>query len=145
MPDDSPTPGPAPRQFRDYIRIGLVAMALLGAAALVSSVTQGLSARGSARDRAALAQQLDDARTQVGRLQDQLDCRYVIGADVSRIQSDIFVTTALALSAASRREPAAVRLYTARLDQLAADLSEASDLRADAVAICDTEPENVLG
>lgn len=128
-----------------YRRVLAWAMVLLGASALVSSVTQGLSARSSARDRTALAGQLDEARAQTDRLQDQLDCRYVIGADVTRIQSDIFVTTALALSAASRGDTAAVRLYTARLDQLAADLNRASALRSDAVAICDTEPENVLG
>jgi hypothetical protein len=121
------------------------AMGGLAVSALVSSGTQALSARSSANDRAALAVALDDQRDQNDQLQQQLDCRYVLGADVGRVQADIFVTVALALAAAGRADTGAVQLYTEHLDQLADELERASELRSDAVAICDTEPENVLG
>jgi hypothetical protein len=128
-----------------YRQVLAWAMGGLAVSALVSSGTQALSARSSANDRAALADALDDQRDHNDLLQQQLDCRYVLGADVSRVQADIFVTVALALAAAGRSDSPAVRLYSEHLGALADELARASALRADAVAICDTEPENVLG
>lgn len=121
------------------------AMAGLAVSALVSSVALAFSAEASDDDRDALREVVDDQANQLDTLQQQLDCRYVLSADVSRIQAEIFVTTAQALAAARRRDTAAVDLHTTRLDQLAEDLEDASELRSDAVSICDTEPENVLG
>jgi hypothetical protein len=128
-----------------YRQVLAWAMAGLAVSALVSSGTQALSARSSANDRSALAVALDDQRDHNDLLQQQLDCRYVLGADVGRVQADVFVTVALALAAAGRADTPAVQLYTERLAQLADELERVSALRSDAVAICDTEPENVLG
>jgi len=127
------------RQVLAWATIGLAV------SALGSSVTQALSARSGANDRAVLADELADRRAQNDDLERQLDCRYVLSADVDRIQADVFVTTALALAAAGRGQTGVVDLYVARLDQLAIELDRAADLRQDAVQVCDTEPENVLG
>lgn len=128
-----------------YRRVLAWSMAGLAVSALGSSVVLAISSEASDDDRDALREVVDDQADQLDTLQQQLDCRYVLSSDVTRLQSEIFVTTAQALAAARRRDTAAVDLLTARLDQLAAELGEASDLRADAVAVCDTEPENVLG
>lgn len=128
-----------------YRRVLAWAMAGLAVSALASSVALAFSAEASDDDRDALRAVVDDQANQLDTLQQQLDCRYVLSADVSRIQADIFVTTAQALAAARRRDATAVDLYTTRLDSLADDLERASDLRTRAVTICDTEPENVLG
>lgn len=128
-----------------YRQVLAWAMAGLAVSALVSSVALAFSAEASDDDRDALREVVDDQANQLDTLQQQLDCRYVLSADVSRIQAEIFVTTAQALAAARRRDTAAVDLHTTRLDQLAEDLEEASELRSEAVSICDTEPENVLG
>jgi hypothetical protein len=123
---------------RAHFRAILVCGLLLAMGAVISSVVSAINAADSHAG-------FDAQRTQNETLQQQLDCRYVLSADVNRIQSDIFVLTAQALAAARRRDAAAVDLYTTALDQLAIDLEKASDLRADAVQVCDTEPENVLG
>ena len=128
-----------------YRRVLAWAMAGLAVSALVSSVALAFSAEESDDDRDALRAVVADQANQLDTLQQQLDCRYVLGADVSRIQAEIFVITAHALAAARRRDTAAVDLYTTRLDRLAVELDRASELRSDAVSICDTEPENVLG
>lgn len=123
---------------RAHFRAIMVCGLLLAMGAVISSVVSAINAADSHAG-------FDAQRTQNETLQQQLDCRYVLSADVNRIQSDIFVLTAQALAAARRRDAAAVDLYTTALDQLAIDLEKASDLRADAVQVCDTEPENVLG
>jgi hypothetical protein len=128
-----------------YRRALAAAMVLLGLSALTSSVTQALSARSSASDRAALADALDEQRDENQDLRDQLDCRYILSADVSRLQAEVFVTVSQALAAATRRQPDVVALYVAHLDYLAGRLDEANLRRDEALGVCVTEPENVLG
>jgi hypothetical protein len=135
MPDDRPPVVVIPRA---HFRALLVCGGLLAVGAVASSVVAAANAVDSHEGFVA-------QREQNVTLQQQLDCRYVLSADVNRIQADIFVLTAQALAAARRRDAAAVDLYTTALDGLATELQEASDLRADAVKVCDTEPDNVLG
>lgn len=142
MPDDRPPVVVIPRS---HFRALLACVGLLGAAAVVGASAAALNALDSHDGLDAVETELKGQRAQNDDLEQQLDCRYVLSADVNRIQSDIFVLTAQALAAARRRDSAAVDLYTTALDQLAGDLEKASDLRADAVQVCDTEPENVLG
>lgn len=123
----------------------LVAVVLLGVAAVVGSSVAALNALDSHDSFDTLEDELEDQRGQNAELRRQLDCRYVLSADVDRIQADIFVSVAQALAAARRQDTAAVDLYAAHLDWLSGRLEEASDLRQGAVATCDTEPENVLG
>lgn len=141
-PDDRP---PVVVMPRAHVRAALVCGLLLAIGAVVSSVVSAINAVDSHEGFVAVDQELDDQRDQNDQLQRQLDCRYVLSADVNRIQADIFVTTAQALAAARRRDVAAVDLFTVRLDELATELAKASALRADALGVCDTEPENVLG
>lgn len=128
-----------------YWRARTVALMLMSIAAVIASTVAGLNALDSHQGRETISDELDAQRRQNDDLSRQLDCRYVLGADRDRLESEIFVTVALALSAAGRRETAAVQLYTVHLDSLAGQLDEANERRADAVAICETEPENVLG
>jgi hypothetical protein len=124
----------------EYRKVWAWALAGLATSALVSSVTLAIVSESSDEDRDALRAVVDDQEDQLHELQRKLDCRYNLGADVTSIQADIFVTTALALAAAGRAESDAVRLYTQHLEQLAKELDQASILRADAVSICDTDP-----
>lgn len=128
-----------------YQRVRAGALVGLALSALGSSVVLAFSSEASDDDRDALRSVVDDQAAQLDTLQQQLDCRYVIGADVTRLQSDIFVTTAQALAAARRRDMAAVDLLAEHLDRLSVELEHAQDLREDAVRVCQTEPENVLG
>jgi hypothetical protein len=123
----------------EYRKVWAWALAGLALSALGSSVTLAIVSEASDQDRDSLRAVVDDQANQLHELQGQLDCRYVLGADVTSIQADIFVTTALALAAAGRAEPEAVRLYTQHLEQLAKDLDQASAVRADAVSICDSD------
>lgn len=142
MSDDRPPLVVIPRT---HFRALLGCVGVLSAAAVVGVSVAALNALDSHDGLDAVEDELEAQRDQNDDLELQLDCRYVLSADVNRIQSDIFVTTAQALAAARRRDSGAVDLYTTRLDQLADDLARASDVRARAVEVCDTEPENVLG
>jgi hypothetical protein len=130
---------------RAYWRATITAAVLLGIAAVIGSPIAALNALDSHEGLNAVEDELDVQRDQNDELQQQLDCRYVLSTDVSRLHSAIFVTTAQALSAARRRDTAAVDLLTTHLDRLAEELEVAAERRLDAVDICDTEPENVLG
>jgi hypothetical protein len=130
---------------RAYWRGIVVALVLLGLGAAIGAPIAAINAADAHASFNALEDALADQRDQNADLRQQLECRYVLSADRDRIESEIFVTTALALASAGRREAAAVGLYTAHLDGLAAQLEEANRLRSEAVQICETEPENVLG
>lgn len=142
MPDDRPPLVVIPRA---YFRALLACVGLLSFGAVVGTSVAALNALDSHDGLDAVETELEGQRDQNDALELQLDCRYVLSADVNRIQSAIFVTTAQALAAARRRDIAAVDLFTTRLDQLATELEKASDVRARAVEVCDTEPESVLG
>lgn len=142
MPEERPAVVVIPRaHFRAVLAAGL----LLAIGAVMSSTVAAINAADSHAGFDALTEELDDQHVQNDDLQQQLDCRYVLGADVTRLQSDIFVTTAQALAAARRQDRAAVGLLAERLDRLAVDLEHAQELRENAVKVCETEPENVLG
>lgn len=130
---------------RAYWRGIVTALVLLGMAAVIGAPIAAINALDAHSSFDDLDEERAADREEILDLRQQLDCRYVLGADRDRVESEIFVTTALALAAASRRERAAVQLYTQRLDDLAAELEAANERRQDAIAICETEPENVLG
>jgi hypothetical protein len=142
MTDERPAVVVIPRA---HFRAALCAGLLLSIGAVTSSVVAAINAADSHAGFEALTEELGDQHDQNADLQQQLDCRYILGADVTRLQSDIFVTTAQALAAARRRDTAAVDLLAEHLDRLAVDLEQAQSLREDAVRVCQTEPENVLG
>jgi hypothetical protein len=125
---------------------GLVAaLLLLGVAAVLGAGVAAVNALDSHVSLDAIRQQLADRGVENEDLRLQLNCRYVLSADRDRLESEIFVTTALALAAAGRGHREAVRLYTEKLEVLASQLDEANERRQDAIRICETEPENVLG
>lgn len=128
-----------------YRRVLAWSMAGLAMSALGSSVVLAISSEASDDDRDALREVVDDQADQLDTLQQQLDCRYILSADVARLQAEVFVTVSQALAAATRRQPDAVALYVAHLEYLSGRLDEANDRRDEAIGLCETEPENVLG
>jgi|SRR5262245_36823278 len=131
---------------RSWVRVSLAAGVLLGLAAVLGSGVSAFTAKDSHEAFQALkvqlsdqAAELDDQRDQNEQLQAQLDCRYVLSAEVNRLQADIFVTVAQALAATRRADEGSVDLYVTRLDELSVSLQEAADRRANAITVCEDE------
>ncbi len=123
---------------RGQYRMALVAMVLLGIGAVCSSAIGAFSAGDAHSGFSAVADDND-------RLNDQLDCRAKLNAEVQRVTSEIVTAQARAISAAIRRDRPALDTEAAAIDQLAVALDVANDRRERATDLCDTGPATTLG